>query len=78
MNAIFVNIFGGIIRCDEIAKGIVSAATELNIRTPIVIRLQGGATHIYVYIIIYRVLSSGGGQGGELLPQISTFSPKTL
>lgn len=41
VNAIFVNIFGGIIRCDEIAKGIVSAATELNIRTPIVIRLQG-------------------------------------
>ena len=41
VNAIFVNIFGGIIRCDEIAKGIVAAAHEINIRTPIVIRLQG-------------------------------------
>lgn len=36
-----MNIFGGIIRCDEIAKGIVAAANEINIRTPIVIRLQG-------------------------------------
>ena len=41
VKAIFVNIFGGIIRCDEIAKGIVAAANEINIRTPIVIRLQG-------------------------------------
>ena len=41
VRAIFVNIFGGIIRCDEIAKGIVAAANEINIRTPIVIRLQG-------------------------------------
>lgn len=41
VNAIFVNIFGGIIRCDEIAKGIVAAAKESNLRIPIVVRLQG-------------------------------------
>ena len=41
VNAIFVNIFGGIIRCDEIAKGIVAAAQESNLTTPIVVRLQG-------------------------------------
>lgn len=41
VNAIFVNIFGGIIRCDEIAKGIIAAAQESNLTTPIVVRLQG-------------------------------------
>ncbi|CAH8490821.1 unnamed protein product [Schistosoma rodhaini] len=41
VNAILVNIFGGIMRCDVIAQGIVAAATELNIKVPIVVRLQG-------------------------------------
>ncbi|VDP53508.1 unnamed protein product [Schistosoma mattheei] len=41
VNAILVNIFGGIMRCDVIAQGIVTAATELNIKVPIVVRLQG-------------------------------------
>ncbi|CAH8432328.1 unnamed protein product [Schistosoma turkestanicum] len=41
VNAILVNIFGGIMRCDVIAQGIVAAATELNIKIPIVVRLQG-------------------------------------
>ena len=36
-----MNIFGGIIRCDEIAKGIIAAAQESNLVTPIVVRLQG-------------------------------------
>ena len=39
-----VNIFGGIMRCDVIAEGIIAAARELNLATPIVVRLQvGGA-----------------------------------
>ena len=41
MNAIFVNIFGGIIQCDEIAKGIIAAAHEIDIKAPLVVRLQG-------------------------------------
>ena len=35
-----VNIFGGIMRCDVIAEGIIAAARELNLATPIVVRLQ--------------------------------------
>ena len=35
-----VNIFGGIMRCDVIAEGIIAAAKELNLSTPIVVRLQ--------------------------------------
>merc|ERR1712072_982589 len=41
VTAIFVNIFGGIMRCDVIAEGIIAAAKELNLGTPIVVRLQG-------------------------------------
>ncbi|VEL18746.1 unnamed protein product [Protopolystoma xenopodis] len=40
VHAILVNIFGGIMRCDVIAQGIVAAAAELNIKVPIVVRLQ--------------------------------------
>merc|ERR1711874_129684 len=41
VNAILVNIFGGIMRCDVIAEGIIAAAQELKLATPIVVRLQG-------------------------------------
>merc|ERR1712158_238756 len=41
VNAIMVNIFGGIMRCDVIAEGIITAARELQLATPIVVRLQG-------------------------------------
>ena len=41
VKAILVNIFGGIMRCDVIATGIINAAKEIGIAKPIVIRLQG-------------------------------------
>jgi len=41
VHAILVNIFGGIMRCDVIAEGIITAAKELNIKMPIICRLQG-------------------------------------
>ncbi|QID79763.1 succinate--CoA ligase beta chain [Saccharomyces pastorianus] len=41
VDAIFVNIFGGIVRCDYVALGLVEAARELEVRVPIVARLQG-------------------------------------
>jgi succinyl-CoA synthetase beta subunit len=41
VKAILVNIFGGIMRCDIIATGIINAAKEIGIAKPIVIRLQG-------------------------------------
>lgn len=43
MHAILVNIFGGIMRCDVIAEGIVAAANQLDLDIPIVVRLQGNA-----------------------------------
>lgn len=37
----FVNIFGGIMRCDIIAQGIIAAAKDLDLKIPLVVRLQG-------------------------------------
>jgi len=41
VRCILVNIFGGIMRCDVIATGIVNAAKNLDMKVPIVVRLQG-------------------------------------
>jgi len=41
VKAILVNIFGGIVRCDLIAEGVVAAASELGVKVPLVVRLQG-------------------------------------
>jgi len=41
VTAILFNIFGGITRCDEIAKGIVTASQQLDLKVPLVVRLDG-------------------------------------
>lgn len=41
VKSILVNIFGGIVRCDLIAEGIISAAKEMELSVPVVVRLQG-------------------------------------
>nr|XP_012235177.1 PREDICTED: uncharacterized protein LOC105679623 [Linepithema humile] len=41
VHALLVNIFGGIMRCDVIAEGIIAATKELSLKIPVVVRLQG-------------------------------------
>jgi succinyl-CoA synthetase beta subunit len=41
VTAIFVNIFGGIVRCDAIAQGLIQVVQEMNLKTPVIARLQG-------------------------------------
>jgi succinyl-CoA synthetase beta subunit len=41
VRAILVNIFGGIVRCDLIAEGIVKAVKEVGVRVPVIVRLEG-------------------------------------
>ncbi|MCB1156874.1 MAG: ADP-forming succinate--CoA ligase subunit beta [Leptospiraceae bacterium] len=41
VKAIFVNIFGGIVRCDRVAQGIVEAAKAVDIKVPLMVRLKG-------------------------------------
>jgi succinyl-CoA synthetase beta subunit len=41
VKAVLINIFGGILRCDTLASGVVAAARDLNIQVPIVVRMEG-------------------------------------
>jgi len=41
VKGIFINIFGGIVRCERIAHGVIDAAKEVGIKLPVVVRLQG-------------------------------------
>ncbi len=41
VKGVFINIFGGIVRCERIAHGVIEAAKEVNIKIPVVVRLQG-------------------------------------
>ena len=41
VKGILVNIFGGIMRCDVIAEGVVAAVKEVGLRVPLVVRLEG-------------------------------------
>ena len=41
VKAVLVNIFGGIVRCDRVAKGIIEAAKSIDLHVPLVVRLEG-------------------------------------
>src|SRR6516164_5505371 len=41
VKAVLINIFGGILRCDTLATGVVAAARDLNLKVPIVVRMEG-------------------------------------
>jgi succinyl-CoA synthetase beta subunit len=41
VHTVLINIFGGILRCDVLAQGVIAAVKELNVRVPIVIRMEG-------------------------------------
>jgi succinyl-CoA synthetase beta subunit len=41
VKAILINVFGGILRCDRLATGVVAAANELDVKIPIVVRMEG-------------------------------------
>ncbi|BAH83334.1 ADP-forming succinate--CoA ligase subunit beta [Candidatus Ishikawella capsulata] len=52
IKVIFINIFGGIVRCDLIAKGIISAVKEIEVSVPIIVRLEGNNASIGIQNII--------------------------
>lgn len=41
VKAVLINIFGGIVRCDRVANGIIQAVAELDLKVPVVVRLEG-------------------------------------
>lgn len=46
VKAVLVNIFGGIVRCDLIAEGIIGAVEEVGVHVPVVVRLEGNNAHV--------------------------------
>ena len=41
VSAVLINIFGGIVRCDMIAEGVIGAVKEVGVKVPVVVRLEG-------------------------------------
>ncbi|MFK4754074.1 ADP-forming succinate--CoA ligase subunit beta [Oceanobacter antarcticus] len=55
VKAVFINIFGGIVRCDMIAEGVIGAVKEVGVQVPVVVRLQGNNAELGT-----KVLSESG------------------
>ncbi len=51
VKGIFINIFGGIVRCDMIAQGIISAVSEVQTKLPVVVRLEGNNAELAAQIL---------------------------
>jgi succinyl-CoA synthetase beta subunit len=41
VKAVFINVFGGILRCDRLAEGVIAAIKKLGLRLPVVVRMEG-------------------------------------
>ncbi|MBI2527449.1 MAG: ADP-forming succinate--CoA ligase subunit beta [Candidatus Rokubacteria bacterium] len=41
VRAVFINVFGGILRCDRLAEGVITAVTKLGLKIPVVVRMEG-------------------------------------
>ena len=57
VNAILINIFGGIVRCDRVANGVVEAVKELGLKVPVFVRLEGTNSDIAKNILNESKLS---------------------
>jgi succinyl-CoA synthetase beta subunit len=52
VRGVLINIFGGIMRCDVLAQGVVDAARQLNVTVPLVVRMQGTNVEIGKKILV--------------------------
>ena len=41
VKAVFINVFGGILRCDRLAEGVITAVKKLGLKMPVVVRMEG-------------------------------------
>lgn len=63
VKGILVNIFGGIVRCDLIAEGIIAAVEEVNVKVPVVVRLEGNNAELGTKILNDSDLNVIGANG---------------
>jgi len=62
VKAVFVNIFGGIVRCDMIAEGIIGAVEEVGVKVPVVVRLEGNSAEKGAQILSQSSLNIIAGE----------------
>lgn len=71
VKAVLVNIFGGIVRCDLIADGIIAAVSEVGVQVPVVVRLEGNNAELGQKILAesgLKILAAGSlSQAAELV-----------
>lgn len=65
VKAILVNIFGGIMRCDVIALGLIKAATDIGMKKPLVVRLEGKRIHHHALQVLKIWLTASSGTNVE-------------
>lgn len=51
VKAVLVNIFGGIVRCDLIAEGVIGAISEVGVEVPVVVRLEGNSAELGIKVL---------------------------
>ncbi len=57
VSAVLVNIFGGIVRCDLIAEGIIGAVEKVGVKVPVVVRLEGNNAELGSKILAESTLN---------------------
>ncbi|HIG17862.1 MAG TPA: succinate--CoA ligase subunit beta, partial [Candidatus Handelsmanbacteria bacterium] len=63
VKAILINIFGGIVRCDRVAEGVIQARTNIDVKVPIVVRLAGTNADIAADMLEKSGLNFTVGEG---------------
>ena len=75
VKAVFINIFGGILRCDVLATGVVSAAKELQLKVPVVVRMEGTNVELGQQILrdsgLNFTVADGMKDGAEKVVQLA-------
>jgi len=75
VRAVFINIFGGILRCDVLATGVVSAAKELQLKVPVVVRMEGTNVELGQQILrdsgLNFTVADGMKDGAEKVVQLA-------
>ena len=51
VKAVLINIFGGIVRCDLIAEGVIGAVNEVGVKVPVVVRLEGNNAELGAQVL---------------------------
>eukprot|EP00095_Tigriopus_kingsejongensis_P000879 snap_masked-scaffold709_size108516-processed-gene-0.5 protein:Tk00879 transcript:snap_masked-scaffold709_size108516-processed-gene-0.5-mRNA-1 annotation:"dihydrolipoamide succinyltransferase" len=59
VKAVLVNIFGGIVRCDLIADGIIGAVEEVGVKVPVVVRLEGIVIAVFTGVVLRNTIYPG-------------------